>query len=349
MSLISTYDEAVARGERFDDPRQRDVLAILQTLANDIDRPRHFWFKRRRQESHQGFYLYGPVGAGKTFLMDLFYQAIRERHKLRLHFHQFMQQIDGQLRRLQGKPDPLKTIAIKLAKTTRLLCLDEFFVQDIATAMIWAELLQYLLDEGVIFVMTSNTAPKNLYLNGLQRARFLPVISLIQANCVEINLKVGCDYRLGRAPLATAYLYPLNADTAATMLSQFNTLAKDAVDKARITIQGREILTLKCSQTVAWFDFNVICSLGRSQLDYLEIAERFHTLFVSNVPVLSVSDTVGALLLTNFIDVMYDRHVRVVISAAAPIDSLYKKGEVLAEFARTQSRLQEMQSIDYLR
>jgi cell division protein ZapE len=349
MSLISLYDDAVARGERYDNPQQRAVLAILQNLATDIERHRHFWFRRRRKKPHEGFYLYGPVGAGKTFLMDLFYQSIQTHHKRRLHFHQFMQQVDGQLRRLQGTPDPLKSIAVKFAKTTRLLCLDEFFVQDIATAMILVELLQYLLAEGVIFVMTSNTAPKNLYLNGLQRARFLPAIALIQESCVEINLTVACDYRLGRPPLAKAYLYPLNADTAAAMLSQFNTLEKDALEKLTLTVQGREIPTIKCSETVAWFDFNVICTLGRSQLDYLEIAERFHTVFVSNVPVMSLLDTVGALLLTNFIDVMYDRKVRVVISAAAPIESLYKKGEVLAEFARTQSRLQEMQSIDYPR
>lgn len=348
MSLITKYEEAVARQEIYDDPRQREVLQSLQAIADDLDRPKHAWFKRWHKSEVKGLYLYGPVGGGKTFLMDLFYRHVKERHKARIHFHQFMQQVDGELRRLQGHADPLKAIAAKLARTTRLLCLDEFLVQDIATAMILAELLQYLFAAGIVLVLTSNTAPDNLYLNGLQRVRFLPAIALIKQHCKVISIVESRDYRLGRAPLAKAYLHPLNETTDALMLAQFNALVKTSVDAKVLSIQGRDILTKKWSENVVWFEFDVICYLPRSQLDYLEIAQDFHTIFLSNVPVLSAQDTVRALLFTHFIDVMYDRRIRVVISAAVPIDELYLHGEVSVEFQRTRSRLQEMQSVDYL-
>ncbi len=349
MTLTDEYDAAIARGEIQDDPLQRGVLTSFQRVAESLNRPRHFWFRRLSKETIQGLYLYGPVGGGKTFLMDLFYHHVQDRHKSRMHFHQFMQQVDGQLRRLQGHSDPLKVIAKNLAKKTRLLCLDEFLVQDIATAMILAELIKLMFAEGVVLVMTSNTAPDNLYLNGLQRVRFLPAIALIKQHCEVIDLTERRDYRLGRAPLETAYLYPLNEKNDAIMVSQFNTLVKGRADERILSVQGRDIPTIQCSELVAWFEFDVICQLPRSQLDYLEIAQRFHTIFVSHVPVLTAQDTVKALLLTHFIDVMYDSKVRVILSAAAPIDELYLEGEVYVAFQRTRSRLQEMQSIDYLK
>lgn len=347
--LTTTYDAAIARGDIHDDPLQRDMLQSFQRVADALERPRHFWFRRASQEGIQGLYLFGPVGGGKTFLMDLFYRQVHERHKSRMHFHQFMQQVDGQLRRLQGHSDPLKVIAKILAKTTRLLCLDEFLVQDIATAMILAELINYLFAEGIVLVMTSNTAPDNLYLNGLQRVRFLPAIALIKQHCEVIDLTERRDYRLGRASLETAYLYPLNEKNEAIMASQFNALAKGRAHASVLSVQGRDIPTIQCSDLVVWFEFDVICQLPRSQLDYLEIAQRFHTIFVSRVPVLTAQDTVRALLLTHFIDVMYDSKVRVAISAAAPIDELYLGGEVYVAFQRTRSRLQEMQSVDYFK
>ena len=349
MILTGNYDAAIARGEIQDDPLQRGVLRSFQRVADALDRPRHFWFRRQPKEGIKGLYLYGPVGGGKTFLMDLFYHHVQERHKSRMHFHQFMQQVDGQLRRLQGHSDPLKVIAKNLAKTTRLLCLDEFLVQDIATAMILAELITFMYAEGIVLVMTSNTAPDNLYLKGLQRVRFLPAIALIKQHFEVIDLTERRDYRLGRTPLEKAYLYPLNEKNDAIMASQFNILVKGRADAAVLSVQGRDIPTIQCSELVAWFEFDVICQLPRSQLDYLEIAQRFHTIFVSRVPVLSVHDTIKALLFTHFIDVMYDSKVRVILSAAAPIDELYLEGEVYIAFQRTRSRLQEMQSVDYLK
>jgi len=277
----------------------------------------------------------------------MFYHNVAERDKYRVHFHQFMQQVDSQLRRLQGHSDPLQCIAENLAKTTRLLCLDEFLVQDIATAMVLAELIKHLFAHGMVVVITSNTRPDDLYMNGLQRVRFLPAIELIKEHCDVIDLTEHRDYRLGRTPVAKAYLCPLNEATQAIMAAQFNILAKTGYDKGILTVQGRDIPTIKRTQHAVWFAFDVICHLPRSQLDYLEIAQRFHTIFVSNIPVLTTKDTVGALLFTHFIDVMYDNRTQVILSAAAPIDELYIEGEVLTAFKRTKSRLQEMQSVDY--
>lgn len=349
MSLADEYDRAIAHGKIHADPVQQRVLASFQRLADALVKPQLFWFRRFSKEMIPGIYLHGPVGGGKTFLMDLFYHHVEVRHKSRMHFHQFMQQVDGQLRHLQGHSDPLKVIAKNLARKTRLLCLDEFLVQDIATAMILAELIKYMFTEGMVLVMTSNTAPENLYLNGLQRVRFLPAIALIKQHCEVIDLIERRDYRLGRIPLETAYLYPLNEQNDALMASQFRRLVQGQTMASILSVQGRDIPTKQCGDQVVWFEFEVICQLPRSQLDYLEIAQRFHTIFVSDVPVLRAKDTVKALLLMHFIDVMYDRKVRVIVSAEAPIDELYQEGEVYVAFQRTRSRLQEMQSIDYLK
>lgn len=348
MTLRVNYDDAVLRGDIKDDPHQRVIIESLQRVANELERPRHFWFQRRPKKVVNGVYLYGPVGVGKTFLMDLFYQNVGERHKLRVHFHQFMQQIDGQLRQLQGHADPLKCIAAKLSKTTRLLCLDEFLVTDVGTAMVLAELIKHFFLNGLVLVVTSNTRPDDLYLNGLQRVRFLPAIALMKQHCEVIDLTEHHDYRRGRTPWTKAYFCPLNKDAQTAMEEQYAEFAGGVSDNSPLNVQGRVIPYLKRSQRVVWFQFDVICNLPRSQLDYLEIANRFETVFISDIPVLTVSDTVRALLLTHLVDVMYDRKVRLILSAAAAIDALYVEGEVAVAFQRTRSRLQEMQSVDYI-
>lgn len=348
MWLKQLYAKAIGRGEIHDDPLQRVVLESLQQVANALENQSMRWFRPWKKDSINGVYLYGPVGAGKTFLMDMFYQNVNVRGKTRIHFHQFMQKIDAQLRQLQGHPNPVKFIAKQWAKTTRLLCLDEFLVQDVATAMMLAELIQVMLEGGVVLVITSNTAPDDLYRDGLQRVRFLPAIALIKQHCEVIDLTERRDYRLGHAAFAQAYLCPLNKKTQTMMEAQFQELDAGALNEAPLMVQGRVIATVKRRERAVWFEFDVICNLPRSQLDYLEIASRFTTVFVSDIPILSVNDTVRAILLTHFIDVMYDRRVRLRLSAAAPIDRLYLEGEVSSAFQRTQSRLQEMQSVAYL-
>ncbi|WP_133130869.1 cell division protein ZapE [Legionella yabuuchiae] len=345
MNLLAHYEAAIAEGRIEDDSLQRQILTNLQQLANELVRTNR-WFKRRT--SITGLYLYGPVGAGKTLVMDLFYQTIPLENKSRFHFHHFMQQVDAQLRSLQGLKDPLKTIAADLAKKNRLLCLDEFLVYDIADAMILAQLLKELFSRKVTLVATSNTPPDQLYLKGLQRARFLPAIDLITTHCQIMTLGDKRDYRLGKAPSVQAYLYPLNEATANKMSAQFDAIAPKAETQSTITVQTREVVCKKVSQDAVWFDFDVICNLPRSQLDYLEIADRFNIVFVSGVPIFSSQDTVKVILFMHFIDVMYDQGVRVILSAQAPPDKLYPQGSLYAEFQRIVSRLFDMQSLDYL-
>lgn len=347
MSLTDQYESAIANGQIVDSPIQRQVLPSMEKLLEGLESKWRFWFRRRSENKVKGLYLYGPVGIGKTFLMDLLYRNIADRHKQRIHFHQFMQQIDGQLRRLQGHSDPLKAIANKLTKETHVLCLDEFLVMDIATAMVLTELIRYIFDFGMTVIMTSNTSPDDLYLNGLQRVRFLPTIALIKQHCEVIHLTGSIDYRLGRELSFQAYLFPLTTNNSERMSKQFDTLVSLDRDISPLSVQGRFIPYVKRSEKVIWFHFDDICNLPRSQLDYLEIANRFNTIFVDNIPQLTSKDTVRALLLTHFIDVMYDKKVRLVLLAEVDIDALYLSGEVSVAFRRTRSRLHEMQSESY--
>jgi cell division protein ZapE len=348
MTLMTEYDAAIERGEINDDPLQRDILTYMERLADDLKKANSSWFSRIHKSHIQGLYIYGPVGAGKTYLVDLFYDHVAEPKKARFHFHHFMQQIDAQLRRLQGQKDPLRQIAKTLAKSIRVLCFDEFLVHDVAYAMILAELLQALIAQGVILVISSNTLPNDLYKNGVHRARFLPAIAAINQNCDVLNLNEQRDYRIGREPLVDAYLHPLNARTKQTMAHQFTQLAGAFEEQGFIVIQNRDIPYLQCGKTSIWFAFDVLCNLPRSQLDYLEIADKYDNIFVSDVPVLTENHTLQTIMFIHFIDVMYDRGINIIISAAVPVAELYVKGELAETFKRTLSRLIEMQSVDYL-
>ncbi|MDI1353053.1 MAG: cell division protein ZapE [bacterium] len=348
MSLLNVYDEAISREEINNDPLQRAILIHMQRLVDELLQANSSWFSWGRKKPIKGLYIYGPVGVGKTYLVDLFYQYLEEKKKSRYHFHHFMQQIDAQLRKLQGTKNPVRQIAKNLAKTTRLLCFDEFLVDDVAYAMILAELLQALAVEGVILVISSNTKPDDLYLKGVQRARFLPAIAIIKSRCEVLNLNEKNYYRLGRQPLLEAYLYPLNELTQGAMEQQFTLLAPAEKESGAITIQNRDIPYLKCAGKNIWFAFDVLCNLPRSQLDYLEIADTFDTVFISGIPCLTVNHTAQTIMFVHFIDVMYDRGINIIISAAVPLSELYVAGELYETFKRTLSRLTEMQSVDYL-
>ncbi|WP_419419555.1 cell division protein ZapE [Legionella sp. D16C41] len=347
MSLFEKYDAAIACGHIQDNPKQRQVLVYLDKLSSDLTSPKKVWFKWLKKDSLKGVYLHGPVGVGKTFLMDLFFDNISLNKKLRFHFHHFMQQVDAKLRQLQGTPNPLQSIAAEIAKKAQLLCFDEFMVDDVAYAMILAELMQALFTRKVILVATSNVAPDNLYRDGVQRARFLPAIKAIKEHCDVVCLGKKQDYRLGRELNLQTYFCPLSKETSQLFDKQFTYLAPAAQIQGTLIVQKREIPYVKLGERVVWFDFKVICNLPRSQLDYLEIAERFDTIFISDIPILGENDTIYAILLIHFIDVMYDQGIYLVLSAAAPIDELYMKGEMSQDFKRTQSRLHEMQSTDY--
>jgi len=343
MTLLAQYEAAIQSGDIVDSKEQRLVVARLDLLAEQLEQGSFFWFKKRVQ----GLYVFGPVGAGKTYLVDMFYDYVSEPQKARFHFHHFMQQIHVGLTKVQGQKDPLRFIAKNVAKTTRLLCLDEFLVQDVATAMILGELLQALLAEQIVLVISSNTEPDQLYLNGVQRQRFLPAIALLKANCFLLFLDREKDYRLLASALLSGYLYPLNAHTEKTMLHQFKQLTAQCIEDGLISIQNRDIEFVRRGGKTIWFTFDTLCSPPRSQLDYLELADTFDSLFLSNVPLLTENHTMQVILFIFLIDVLYDRGVQVVISAAVPLEALYPKGEMVATFQRTLSRLHEMQTSGY--
>ena len=348
MNLIDAYEQKIQSSDITDDPGQRHVIAEMQRVADDLAACTPSWRNLWRKKQVNGMYLHGPVGVGKTYLSDLFYDYVPEKRKARFHFHQFMQQVDAQLRQLQGQKDPLLRIAATLSKSIRLLCFDEYMVHDVAHAMILAELLQALFAHNIVLVATSNTKPDDLYPNGPQRERFLPAIELIKKNCYVQALENHADYRRGRAPQEQAYLYPLNEDAEKGLLRQFAALPGAVTQGGELSIQQRFIPFVKSTNSAIWFEFNVICNLPRSQLDYLELADRFDVIIVSNIPKLSANDTVKVILLTNFIDVMYDRGIRLVISAAVALPDLYVEGEMQTSFQRALSRLEEMQSEDYV-
>jgi cell division protein ZapE len=349
MSLINAYQAALKRGDIQDDPEQRSLLQGLQTVADEIVADQRWYRCLLPKKALKGLYIVGPVGVGKTYMMDLFYHYLPEKRKKRLHFSHFMQQIDHKLRFLQGHRDPLLLIAEDFAKAYRVLCLDEFIVADVAHAMILAELLAALFAHKVVLIATSNTRIDDLYRGGANRERFLPAIALLHQQTEERVLHSSIDYRLGRPLALHAYLYPLNAATHDLLEKQFQMLAVEAEGEGDIVVQSRSIAVVKVSQAVVWFEFSQICAMPRCQLDYIELADRYHTIFVANIPMLSQQPSnTAVVLLIQMVDVLYDRGVRLIVSAAVKADELYGSGPMLSEFARTLSRLEEMQSSDYL-
>lgn len=346
--LMAIYESAVHAGELINSAHQRDIIRNFQLILDEIELSERAWFFSWGKKSVRGMYLYGPVGTGKTFLMDLFYDAVPPHHKARFHFHHFMQYIDTELRRLQGTRDPVRQIAKALGGSSRILCLDECLIYDVADAMIFVELLPVLFEENVILIITANTKPDDLYLNGVHRDRFLPAIEEIKQHCQVLELDDHRDYRLGRTPALQTYFTPLNLSNETAFAAVFEQCCPAGIEGVLLSIQNRTIPSVKVGERVVWFAFDVICNLPRSQLDYIEIAERFDTIFISDIPIIKPEDTVHAILLIHLVDVLYDRGLRLIISAAASPKELYVEGAMLVPFQRTLSRLEEMQSDDYI-
>ena len=353
MTPLDYYQQQIASGEFQANPLQQQAIIYLQRIYDELinpqNRPRKKWlFKKSQQKPVKGVYLWGGVGIGKTWLMDTFYYCLPEP-KLRLHFHRFMQLVHQQLQTLQGETDPLKKIAKQFAKQTSIICLDEFLVHDITDAMILANLLDALFTENITLVTTANVAPDNLYHNGLQRGRFLPAISLLKKHLETVHLTSQTDYRLRTLEQAGTYFFPLNEHATKCMQTAFRKFTHDSeIISKPLEINNREIMTLGYSSDIVWFDFNTICNVPRSQLDYLEIAKYFSTVLISNVPQIKIEQDNIARYLINLVDVCYDTHVKLIISAEVAIDELYPTGRLSFEFKRTRSRLLEMQSLDYL-
>ncbi len=351
--MVGAYASALA-AKGFDaDPAQMQAVERLETLYQAL-----MSFKTARGSKlrrmlspppvPRGVYFWGGVGRGKSFIMDCFFAAVPYKRKKRIHFHAFMHQVHAELRQHAGKADPLVPVAERIAKETRLLCFDEFHVSDIADAMILGRLLELLFEKGVIFVMTSNYPPDNLYPNGLQRMNFLPTIELLKQKMDVMPLDGGQDYRLRKLEVMPVYHVPHDDETQRAMAEYFEVAATMPGKSGTIDINGRKIKTVLQAPGVVWFDFFAICGDGRAQTDYLELVREYHTILVSNIPVLEVRHGAEARRFTWLVDVCYDHRVKLIISAATNPDDLYVEGPNAHEFFRTASRLTEMQSREYL-
>ncbi|MBK6386488.1 MAG: AFG1 family ATPase [Rhodoferax sp.] len=351
-SVKRAYEaELLSRGFKAD-PAQLRAVEALQRCATEWS---HFKDQRsnalkkliNHPDEPKGVYLYGGVGRGKSFLMDCFFGAVPLKRKTRLHFHEFMREVHRELADLQGTVNPLDELAKQIAKKYKLICFDEFHVADITDAMILHRLLKALFENGVGFVTTSNFKPDDLYPNGLHRDRILPAIALLNERLEVINVDNGTDYRRRTMEQVRLYHTPLGPEADAAMADAFEKLAESQDEDPVLHIESRQIHAWRRAGGVVWFDFKTLCGGPRSQNDYLEIASQFHTVFLSDVPAMPLRMASEARRFTWLVDVLYDRRVKLIMSAAVPPEELYTEGPLAHEFPRTVSRLNEMQSTEF--
>jgi cell division protein ZapE len=368
MSLSENYKAALQQPDMVHDGAQERAIIKLEALglaltAIDNSLVPGFLRKLRPLSIHHktpvaGFYLWGGVGRGKTWLMNLFYEELAIKQKNRIHFHHFMLDIHDKLRALNEQKkkqhnksvkNPLQQIARQIAKKYKVLCIDEFIVTNITDAMILSELLHVLFKHQVCLVATSNRIPDDLYLNGLQRERFLPAIELIKSHTEVFHLDNGVDHRTTLLEQSDVYYFPILENTDQLILQRMQELAITPVRKSKkLKVLKREIRTIYCSDEIAWFDFENICSAPRATQDYIELARQFNTIIITNVPVMDEYSDDKSRRFIYLIDELYDRNVKLIISASAPPEKLYQGNMLEFAFHRTSSRLIEMRSHQYL-
>lgn len=363
----SSYEADLQKPNFRKDAAQLEAVKHLQRLYDDLvnveieevgffDR---LFGKKKPPKPLKGLYFWGGVGRGKTYLVDTFYHCLPLEatvEKKRIHFHVFMQEVHNKLKQLRDKKEPLERVAramVELPKQQRLrvLCFDEFVVADVADAVILGKLMTYLFSMGVTLVATSNAEPKNLYKHGLQRDLFLPAIDLIYTHTDVVNIDGGIDYRLAFLEKADIYFSPLSKDASEGLAYNFSQLApEEGKPNHVIEVLGRSIQTKCWADGVVWFEFAELCETARSQNDYIELARRFQSVLLENVPTFDQYKEDSARRLINLIDVFYEYNVKLIISAEQIPQELYigRNPQVKFEFERTASRLSEMQSKGYL-
>jgi len=353
LQVRLAYEAELKKRGYVSDPAQLRAVVELDRCAVD-------WAFYKSQRSNtlrkfinrpqipRGVYLYGGVGRGKSFLMDCFFEAVPLRRKVRLHFHEFMREVHRELLDLKGTADPLDELGRRISKRFRLICFDEFHITDITDAMILHRILVALFENGVGFVTTSNRHPDDLYPSGLHRDRILPAIDLIKLHMEVINVDDGTDYRCRTLEQSKLYHTPGGPQADAEMRVIFNQLATAQDESPVLAIESRKILVRRKAGGVVWFDFKVLCGGPRSQNDYLEIATQFHTVLLSDVPHMPVRMAAEARRFTWLIDVLYDRRVKLILSAEVVAEKIYTEGPLVQEFLRTISRLKEMQSMEFM-
>lgn len=353
MSVRQLYEAALAeRGYRSDPAQLRAIDALERCEREWAD------YKARRSNAltkllrhpplPRGVYMYGGVGRGKSFLMDCFFNAVPLQRKTRLHFHEFMREVHRELQDLKGTVNPLEALGERIARRHRLICFDEFHVADVTDAMILHRLLDSMFRHRVSIVSTSNFHPDGLYPNGLHRDRILPAIELLKDKLEIVNVDDGTDYRRRTLEQVQIYHTPLGPQADSAMDKAFTRLAEARDEDPVLFIEHRELRARRRAGGVVWFDFKVLCGGPRSQNDYLELASQFHTVLLSDVPQMPPRLASEARRFTWLVDVLYDRRVKLILSAAVPAEQLYTDGPLAHEFPRTVSRLHEMQSAEFL-
>ncbi len=355
MGVRDAWKESLQREGHLRDAAQEKLIGDLEALQEKLqhaEAARRGWLAKllgRATPPVQGLYIWGGVGRGKTFLMDLFYETLAVSQKKRIHFHRMMQDVHARLGQLRDIEDPLDQVAASIAAETRVLCFDEFFVSDIGDAMLLGRLLKGLFDRGVTLVATSNARPDDLYKNGLQRSRFLPAIELLKQHTRVVQMDSGTDYRMRLLEKAGTYLTPDNTAAQEVLARLFADSASSQIqENVDLEINGRPVRARRNAKGIAWFEFDQICGGPRSQADYIEIARWYPTVIVSGVPELDGQHENEARRFIALVDEFYDRRVKLIVSAARPATELYTGTRLSFEFDRTLSRLTEMQSGEYL-
>lgn len=355
MLPSESYAAGVERGDWLQDPAQLPALAELDRIHAALtatDPPRGLFermFGGDPPAAVAGLYLWGGVGRGKTFLIDLFHEGLPIKDKRRTHFHRFMREVHAGLRQHAGERDPLAAIARQWRKAVRVLVLDEFFVSDIGDAMLLGRLLEHLFTQGIVLITSSNAAPSQLYKEGLQRVRFLPAIALIERHCHVVHLDSEEDYRLRALTRSPVYRTPLDATSDDWLQERWGALgADDAHRDAGIDIDGRRIPVRARSKGMCWFDFAALCEGPRGSADYIHVACEFHTVLIGGIPRMNGERDDAARRFVTLIDELYDRNVNLVCTADAEPPALYSGERLLGAFERTASRLIEMRTADYL-
>ena len=361
-TVLELYQDALKRRGFERDDTQYSAVLRLQHLFEQWSN-----YKRRRStalrrlvvhpELPRGVFLWGAVGRGKTFLMDSFFRCLPLERKRRVHFHHFMRDVHRELETLKGTANPLDALADRIARRYRLICFDEVAVSDVADAMILGRLFTRTMDRGVVYCMTSNYHPDDLYKGGLKREDFLPVIDLLKERLDVIRVGGEVDYRRRALQQVKVYHAPLSPESDSALMEAFRKVAEVEEEHHELDVEGRVIPYRHRAGGVVWFDFKVICGWGRSQNDYIDLAKRFHTIVVSGVPRMSVEQADAARRFTLLVDVLYDQRVKLIVSAEAAPEALLLRDAgtgdaqlqaMIFQFDRTASRLAEMQTLDYL-
>lgn len=353
ISPAERYAQALASGQFLPDQEQAQAVheldRVWQELIQRFKASKKAFRRFRRQTAPKGVYMWGGVGRGKTWLMDQFYESVPFRRKTRMHFHHFMQYVHRELNKLSGQRNPLELVADQIYKEAVVICFDEFFVSNVTDAMILSDLFQKLFTRGITLVATSNIAPDGLYKNGIHRDRFIPTIEMVKKNCVILNVDAGVDYRLRVLKQAQLFKSPLTHEHKLWMAQRFTALTQTQVQSQEpILINNRIVETIGHTEDVLWCEYSELCLKPRSPADFIEIANIYNTVLVSNVPHLTDYLSEGTRRFIYLVDEFYDRGVKLLLTSEDSIIDIYQGEKLAFEIERTRSRLLEMQSDDYL-